>query len=115
MTGGRLKSLGAEQLGSEASDLLRVRRIGVRLTDDDVHALRQAQRIRIGNDHMDRTHTDAAGVAAGAWWRAPAIAGLLIEDNRADSRHQNGGVRRWIVTNSDACDREPQEARAPRI
>jgi hypothetical protein len=61
-----------------------VRRIGVRLSNDDVHALRQAQRIRIGHDHMNRTHADAAGVAAGAWWRAPAIAGLLIEGNRVE-------------------------------
>src|SRR5438093_4674079 len=112
---GRLKSLGAEPIGSEASDLLRVRRIRVRLSDDDIDALRQAQRIRIRNDHVDRTHADAAGAAAGARRRAPVIAGLLIEGDRANSRHQNSRVRRWIVTHRGACDRQPQEARAPRI
>ena len=58
--------------------LLRVKRVGMRLAHFDIRALRHTQRIRVVNDHMDRTHPYAAAGRAGTWWSASAIAGLFI-------------------------------------
>jgi hypothetical protein len=63
-----------------------VRRVGVCLAHYNIRALGNTQSIRVVNDHMDCTHPYAAAGGASTWWSASAIAGLLVEGDRADPR-----------------------------
>src|SRR6266478_469065 len=89
--------------------LLRVRRVGVCLAHYDIRALGNAQSIGIVNDHMDRAHAYTAAGGARTRWNAAAIAGLLVEGDRADPRHQDSRVGGRIVTHRHASDRESKQ------
>ena len=95
--------------------LLRVRRVRVRLAHYDISTLRHARRIGVVNDHVDCAHSYTAVGCSSTWWSASAIAGLLVEGDRADPRHQDSGVRRRIVAHRRASDGESKQTSALRV
>ena len=76
----------------------------MRLAHDDIRALRDARSIWVVNDHMDRAHPYTAAGSACTRRNASAIAGLFVEDDRADPGHQDGRVGRRIVVYRQASD-----------
>ena len=56
----------------------------------DNRALWHAQRIWVVNDHVDRAYPNTAAGRARTRWNAAAIAGLLVEDDRADPGQRSG-------------------------
>ena len=69
-----------------------MRRVGVRLAHYDIRALGNAQSIWVVYDQMDRAYPDPTAGGARARWGASTVAGLLIEGDRADPRHQDSGI-----------------------
>lgn len=67
-------------------------------------ALGNAQSIGVVNDHMDRAHPYTAAGGARTRWSASAIAGLLVEGDRADPGQQDSRVGRRIVADRRASD-----------
>jgi len=67
-----------------------VRRVGVRLAHYDIRALWNAQGIRVVNDHMDCAYAYTATGGAGTRRNPSTIAGLLVEDDRADPGQRSG-------------------------
>src|SRR2546427_3918086 len=65
------------------------RSVGMCLAHDDIRALGNAQSIWIVNDHMDGAYPYPASRGAGTRWGASAIAGLLVEGDRADPGHKD--------------------------
>ena len=76
----------------------------MRLGHYDIRALRDARSIWVVNDHMDRAHPYTAAGSACTRRSASAIAGLFVEDDRADPGHQDGRVGRRIVVYRQASD-----------
>ena len=62
----------------------------MRLAHYDIRTLGHARSIRVVNDHMDRAYPYAAAGGARTRWNAAAIAGLLVEDDRADPGQRSG-------------------------
>ena len=76
----------------------------MRLGHYDIRALGHARSIWIVNDHMDRAHPYTTAGGASTRWSASAIAGLLVERDRAEPGHQDGRVGRRIVAYRNASD-----------
>ena len=83
-----------------------MRRIGVRLAHYDIRTLGNAQDIRVVDNHMDCADSYTAAGGARTRWNASAIAGLLVEGDRAYPGHQDNRVGRRIVGHGHASDRE---------
>ena len=87
----------------------------MRLPHYDIRALGNPQSIRVVNDHMDCAYAYTAAGGASARWSAPAIAGLLVEGDRADPGHQDSRVGRRIVAHRHASDGESKQTSALRV
>ena len=91
-------------LSSCTSGLLGVIRVGVCLAHYDIRTLWHAESIWVVNDHMDRAYPYTAAGGTRTRWNASAIAGLLVEVDRADPGNQDGRVGRRIVVYRHASD-----------